>query len=172
MAAATQPSVSVVHADAPSAVVAFASARAREALARLGAAKHKELAEDVKRAMEGAFPGLWHVVAGAWPACARARVHVLRRTRGEERGRRMALHPRSRRAPRVPRAGAAFGLSVSHETHALLLLRIDATHVLVFQSVDEASLLRASGGGGGATAVGASTAAKDARPRGDDDEEA
>jgi hypothetical protein len=49
MAAAAQPSVSVVHADAPSAVVAFASARAREALARLGASKHKELAEDVKR---------------------------------------------------------------------------------------------------------------------------
>ena len=100
-------------------------------------------------------------------------MHALRRTRGEERGRRLALQPRSRRAPRVPRAGAAFGLSVSHETHALLLLRIDATHVLVFQSVDEASLLRASGGGGGgATAVGASTAAKDARLRGDDDEEA
>jgi hypothetical protein len=77
-------------------------------------------------------------------------------------------------AARHARAGAAFGLSVSHETHALLLLRVDATHVLVFQSVDEASLLRASGGGGGgATAAAASTAAaKDTRPRGDDDEEA
>ena len=162
MAAASQPSVSVVHADAPSAVVEFASARAREALARLGAAKHKELAEDVKRAMEGAFPGLWHVVAGAWPACAHARARARARAA-----------PHSWRGARAAPGAPTFGLSVSHETHALLLLRIDATHVLVFQSVDEASLLRASGGGGGgATAVGASTAAKDARPRGDDDEEA
>ena len=98
------PHVQVVHADAPEAVVDFVAARLREACARAAPPGHKELAEEVKRALEGAFAGLWHVVVGP-----------------------------------------AFGLSVSHENNALLLLRAGPTHVLCFDSVDAASLLKGRG---------------------------
>jgi hypothetical protein len=118
------PPVQVVHADAPEAVVEFVAARLREACARVAPPGHKELAEEVKRALEGAFAGLWHVVVGP-----------------------------------------AFGLSVSHENNALLLLRTGPTHVLCFESLDAASLLKGRGAEpGGASSAAATAAAAAAAP--------
>lgn len=108
-ASSIQP-ILVVHADAPMAVVEFVTARVREVLARSESSAgpspgHKELAEEIKRALENAFSGLWHVIVGV-----------------------------------------AFGLSVTHETHALLLLRAGQTHVLAFQSLDDSAALRNGAG--------------------------
>ena len=126
--------VQVVHADAPEAVVEFVAARLREACARAAPPGHKEIAEETKRALEAAFPGLWHVVVGP-----------------------------------------AFGLSVSHDSNALLLLRVGPVHVLCFESLDAASLLRAGGRGGEASAASAAAAmvaagGAQAAKRDDDDE--
>lgn len=42
--------------------------------------------------------------------------------------------------------GTSFGLSVSHENNSLLLFRVGKTHVLLFQTFDESSLVRKDGG--------------------------
>jgi len=59
--AAPPQSPLVLHADAPDALTAFVVARAGEALAK---SRGLDAAEAVKRALEAAHPGLWHVVIG------------------------------------------------------------------------------------------------------------
>ena len=55
------PPPAILLADAPDALSAFLLARASEALAK---SRGLEAAESVKRALEAAYPGLWHVVVG------------------------------------------------------------------------------------------------------------